>query len=55
MKPYLRDFVPTSYDDIPEATAYEAGYLVTKNAGWRNARPVLDETKCIGCLNCYLY
>ena len=21
MKPYLRDFVPTSYDDIPEATA----------------------------------
>ena len=55
MKPYLRDYVPTSYDDIPEATAYEAGYLVTKNAGWRNARPVLDETKCIGCLNCYLY
>ena len=55
MKPYLRDFVPTSYDDIPEATAYEAGYLVTKNAGWRNTRPVLDETKCIGCLNCYLY
>ena len=44
MKPYLREFVPTSFDDIPDATAYEAGYLVTKNAGWRNVRPVIDNT-----------
>ena len=55
MKPFLRDFIPTSYEDIPDATAYEAGYLVTKNAGWRNVRPVIDNTKCVGCLNCYLY
>ena len=55
MKPYLRNFVPTSFEDIPDATAYEAGYLVTKNAGWRNVRPVIDNTKCVGCLNCYLY
>ena len=55
MKPFLRDFIPTSYEDIPDATAFEAGYLVTKNAGWRNIRPVIDNTKCVGCLNCYLY
>ena len=68
MKPFLRNFVPTSFEDIPDATAYEAGYLVTKNAGWRNVRylvtknagwrnvrPVIDNTKCVGCLNCYLY
>ncbi len=42
MKPYLREFVPTAFEDIPDATAYEAGYLVTKNAGWRNVRPVID-------------
>ncbi len=53
--PYLREQVPKTLADIPEATAYEAGYLVTKNAGWRNARPVVDLDRCIGCLQCYLY
>jgi len=55
MKPYIRDFVPSSFADIPDVTAYEAGYLVTKNAGWRHVRPVIDAQKCVGCLNCYLY
>lgn len=55
MKPYLREQVPRDFSDIPEATAYEAGYLVTKNAGWRNNRPVINEDKCVGCLMCYLY
>ena len=41
--------------EIPETTAYEAGYLVTKNAGWRNKRPVINPEKCVGCLQCYLY
>ncbi|MCI8336595.1 MAG: 4Fe-4S binding protein [Peptococcaceae bacterium] len=53
--PYLRAHTPKTFADIPEATAYEAGYLVTKNAGWRNMRPVIDQDKCIGCLQCYLY
>lgn len=26
MKPYIRDFVPSSFADIPDVTAYEAGY-----------------------------
>ncbi|WP_455716080.1 4Fe-4S binding protein [Anaerosporobacter sp.] len=55
MKPYLREQVPKNLSDIPEATSYEAGYLVTKNAGWRNIRPVIKEDKCVGCLMCYLY
>lgn len=35
MKPYLRDHVPQKLSEIPDTTAFEAGYLVTKNAGWR--------------------
>ena len=55
MKPYLREHVPQTLQEIPETTAYEAGYLVTKNAGWRNQRPVIDKGTCVGCLQCYLY
>lgn len=36
-------------------TCYQAGHLVTKNAGWRNMRPVIDAEKCTMCLQCYLY
>ena len=55
MRPYLRDKIPKTLSEIPDATAYEAGYLVTKNAGWRNVRPVIDKSGCVGCLQCYLY
>lgn len=55
MKPYLRETVPDSLEDIPDSTAYEAGYLVSKNAGWRNLCPVIDSEKCVGCLQCYLH
>jgi pyruvate ferredoxin oxidoreductase delta subunit/pyruvate ferredoxin oxidoreductase gamma subunit len=55
MKPFLRDKIPKTLSDIPDATSYEAGYLVTKNAGWRNMRPVIDLDKCVGCMQCYLY
>ena len=55
MKPYVRELIPQTLEEIPEATAYEAGYLVTKNSGWRSIRPVIDTSKCVGCLQCYLY
>ena len=55
MRPYLREKVPSSFSEIPETTSYEAGYLVTKNAGWRNIRPVIKTDKCVGCLQCYLH
>nr|AGS52661.1 pyruvate:ferredoxin oxidoreductase, delta subunit [uncultured bacterium contig00045] len=55
MKPYLREKTSFGFSDYPEATAFEAGYLVTKNAGWRSQRPVIDAGKCTGCLLCYLH
>ena len=44
--------VPREYDG---ATCYTAGYLVDKNAGWRQVRPVVNGDACTGCLQCYLY
>ena len=41
--------------DFAHTTCHDGGYLVAKNAGWRNMRPVLDAGKCTGCLQCYLY
>ncbi len=35
--------------------SYLGGHLVSKNAGWRNERPVIDLDACTGCLQCYLY
>ena len=40
--------------DFAHATCFEAGYLVAKNAGWRNVRPVVDLAACTGCLQCYM-
>ena len=55
MTPHIREKKTFGFDDIPEYTAYEAGYLVTKNSGWRSIRPVIDTEKCTGCRQCYLY
>ena len=55
MKPYLREKKTFSAAEIPEATAFEAGYLVSVNSGWRSIRPVIDTARCIGCEQCYLY
>jgi len=41
--------------DYPDNTAYKARNLVSINAGWRSIRPVIDEKKCSGCLQCYLH
>ena len=55
MKPFIREKKAFGFDDIPEDTCYEAGYLVTINAGWRSIRPVVNAAKCVGCSQCYLY
>lgn len=55
MRPYLREKKTFSAAEIPEATAFEAGYLVSVNSGWRSIRPVIDSGRCIGCEQCYLY
>lgn len=41
--------------EYAHTTCYQAGHLVTKNAGWRSVRPVLNLEACTKCLQCYLY
>lgn len=55
MKPNLREKTKFEFNDVPDNTAFEAGYLVSKNSGWRSVRPVIDIDKCIGCQQCYMY
>ena len=55
MKPYLREKKNFGFYDVPENTAFEAGYLVSVNSGWRSLRPVVNAEKCVGCMQCYLY
>ena len=55
MKPFLREKKTFAAAEIPEATAFEAGYLVSVNSGWRSIRPVIDTGRCVGCEQCYLY
>ena len=55
MTPFLREKKQFGFEDIPENTAFEAGYLVTKNSGWSIIRPVVNGEKCVGCTQCYLY
>ncbi len=55
MKPFLREKKTFGFAEIPESTSFEAGYLVTVNAGWRSIRPVIETETCIGCGQCYLY
>ena len=55
MTPYVREKKIFGFEDVPENTAFEAGYLVTVNSGWRSIRPVVNTEKCTGCMQCYLY
>ncbi len=36
------------------STCFQGGHLVSKNAGWRSLRPLVDQQACTGCFNCYL-
>ncbi len=56
MIPTLRDGIPSwGPTGFPESTAYEAGFLVSDNAGWREKAPRIDSERCVGCSRCYLY
>lgn len=55
MKPYLREKKQFGLQDIPESTAFEAGYLISVNGGWRSVRPVVNLEACVGCMQCYFY
>jgi pyruvate ferredoxin oxidoreductase delta subunit len=51
VKPYKQ---PSKLSEYPSTPAFESGHLVSKNAGWRTFKPVVDAEKCVGCLRCYL-
>ncbi len=53
--PTLRNGANLDPMDYGQATCFEAGHLVSKNAGWRQVRPVIDPVACTGCLQCYMY
>ncbi len=55
IKPTVREKKIFSFQDVPEDTSFEAGYLVSVNSGWRSIRPVVNAGTCIGCMQCYLY
>lgn len=48
------DFRLTSLTQYPEGTCDRAGLLVDTHANWRTVTPVLDSSRCTGCLRCYL-
>lgn len=55
MRPHIREKKSFTFDEVPDNTSFEAGYLTTVNSGWRSIRPVINSAKCVGCEQCYLY
>jgi len=45
---------PKKLSEYPTGPGFQAGHLVTRNAGWRTFRPQIDLDKCTACLRCYL-
>jgi len=54
-RPALADYrVPRHISEYPTGPCYQAGHLVTENAGWRTEKPLANKERCTGCLICYL-
>jgi len=48
--------LPTCKEMTPgPAIITPASSLKNKTGGWRSFRPVIDESKCTGCLFCWIY
>lgn len=55
IRPALTKYkTPEHISEYPVGPCYQAGHLVTENAGWRTEKPVLDNENCTGCFSCYL-
>lgn len=46
--------MPGCWEELPLGPSSESGIITEPNAGWRVERPVLDNSKCIMCLRCWL-
>lgn len=46
---------PLCWQEVPTATiAFGASALKVQTGLWRSMRPVIDTTKCVSCLRCWL-
>jgi len=45
---------PKHIKEYPVGPGFQAGHLVTPNAGWRTFKPVVDQEDCTGCGICCL-
>lgn len=54
--PIIKKFAkPKHISDYPTGPSFEAGHLVSENAGWRTEKPIINTEACNGCFQCYLY
>lgn len=54
-KPKIVKFkYPDSFKEMPLGPSAESGILTEANAGWRLMSPILDNDKCINCLQCWI-
>ncbi len=54
-RPGIRKFKkPEHISEYPTGPCFEAGHLITENAGWRTEKPVHHKEQCVGCFYCYL-
>lgn len=44
---------PQHIRDYPVGPCFKAGHLVSTNASYRTARPVVETAACVGCQLCY--
>lgn len=46
--------MPSSKKELPLGPSSKAGIIIESNAGWRIIKPVIDNSKCIMCLRCWV-
>ncbi|MBS3788332.1 4Fe-4S binding protein [Candidatus Bipolaricaulota bacterium] len=47
---------PEKLSDLTKTPSGKAGsFKLTDVSGWKTFKPVLDEDKCINCLQCWVY
>ena len=46
--------MPESKKEMPLGPSSEAGVIIEPNAGWRVMKPIIDNSKCVMCLRCWL-
>lgn len=56
MKNFIKSPVPpfSKLSEIPMGSSLKSFHIVEGNAGWRVFRPMIDDSKCVGCHRCYL-